>query len=179
MARLTKALVAAPGRVAAMAGVALGYALLFLWLSGDIDGGGSGWQLAFPAWERALETRGAWRFEPVGLIELGPWVWTFSPINTLIALALGLLLGANLVGLWLRRRVGTLCPIRRPGGGGLAALPALPALLAGGACCAPLLAIWIGLPIAGGLAVLSPWLVPLSFAGLALALWRLAVAFPG
>lgn len=168
------ALLARPASRAVIAAVALGYGLLYLWLSGDIAGGGhGGLHLAFPAWERALESRGPLRFEPVGRLELGPWIWTFSPLDTLIALGLGALLGANLAGAWQLRRRARQCPVTAPAGG---LLGGLPALLAGGACCAPLLVIWLGLPIAGGLAVLAPWLVPLSCLALLLGLWRLAVA---
>ncbi|ATJ83922.1 hypothetical protein ACFPTY_12905 [Halomonas beimenensis] len=173
MVRLLGALLSRPASLAVILGTALGYALLYLWLVGDIAGGGrGGLRLAFPAWERAFESRGALRFEPVGLIELGPWVWTFSPLDTLIALGLGGLLGANLAGLWRLRRAARQCPVKPPSG---ALLAGLPALLAGGACCAPLLVIWLGLPIAGSLAVLAPWLVPLSCLALLLGLWRLAV----
>ncbi|MDR5865534.1 hypothetical protein [Halomonas koreensis] len=172
VARLLGALLSRPASLALILGVGLGYGLLYLWLVGDIAGGGSGFRLAFPAWERAFELRGAWRFEPVGILELGPWIWTFSPLNTLIALGLGTLLGLDLAAARRLRRVARQCPVTAPTGGLLAGLSAL---LAGGACCAPLLAIWLGLPLAGGLAVLAPWLVPLAYAALALGLWRLAV----
>lgn len=175
LARLLVALFSRPATLAILLGVALTYALLFLWLSGDIAGGGQGGlHLAFPAWERAFESRGVLRFEPVGLIELGPWVWTFSPLDTLIALGIGLLLGGNLAGLWLVRQAPAACTIRAPSVGGLAALPAL---LAGGACCAPLVVIWLGLPIAGSLAVLAPWLIPLSCLALLVGLARLAAHY--
>ncbi|MBB3232359.1 hypothetical protein [Halomonas stenophila] len=173
LARLLAALFSRPATLAMMAATALGYALLFLWLSGDIAGGGRGdVRLSITAWHRMFESRGPLRFEPVGLVELGPWVWTLSPLDTLIALGLGLLLGGNLAGLWLSRRAPAACPRRAPASGGLAALPAL---LAGGACCAPLLVVWLGLPIAGGLAVLAPWLIPLAYLALLLGLVRLAV----
>ncbi|RTR07098.1 hypothetical protein [Halomonas nitroreducens] len=173
LARLLAALFSRPATLAMMAATTLGYALLFLWLSGDIAGGGRGGvHLSLTAWQRMFESRGPLRFEPVGLVELGPWVWTFSPLDTLIALGLGLLLGGNLAGLWLARREPAACPRRAPRAAGLAALPAL---LAGGACCAPLLVVWLGLPIAGGLAVLAPWLIPLACLVLLLGLVRLAI----
>ena len=172
LARLLAVLVSRPATLALMTTTSLGYALLFLWLSGDIAGGGRGGvHLSLTAWQRMFESRGALRFEPVGLVELGPWVWTFSPLDTLIALGLGLLLGGNLAGLWLARRAPAACPRRGPHVAGLAALPAL---LVGGACCVPLLAVWLGLPIAGGLAVLAPWLIPLAYLALLLGLVRLA-----
>lgn len=53
-------------------------------------------------------------------------------------------------------------------------LPALLALLAGGACCAPLLLIWLGLPIAGAVAGIAPVLIPASALLLVAGLWGLA-----
>ncbi len=141
-------------------GVALVYGALFLWLIGDLGGGGGGGLRAtFPAWARVWEARGPFHFEPVGLIEAGPLVWTFSPVNTLLAGGLGLLLGTNLVLGWRLRRVSRACGWQASGS---TFLSSLPALLAGGACCAPLALIWLGLPLAGALASLTPWLIPLA-----------------
>lgn len=143
--------------------VAVIYASLTLWLSGDIAGGGTGGiDARFPAWARLFEARAAFRFEPVGLITLGPLVWTFSPLNTLLALLLGSLVGLNAVGAWRVWRGPGRCALRRTRTGLMPALAPLPALLAGGACCAPLVVIWLGLPIAGALAGIAPWLVPLG-----------------
>lgn len=141
-------------------GVALVYGGLFLWLTGDLGGGGGGGLHAtFPSWERVWEARGPFHFEPVGLIEAGPLVWTFSPVNTLVAWGLGLLLGTNLVLAWRLRRVSRVCGWQASG---TTLLSSLPALLAGGACCAPLVLIWLGLPLAGALASMTPWLIPLA-----------------
>lgn len=154
------------------------YMLLYLWLTGDIAGGGAGgWQSVFPAWERAFQMRGPFQFEPVGLITLGALVWTFSPLNTLFAATLGGLVGLNAVaGLWLWRTPRQ-CGL---GGSRTGLLAAIPALLAGGACCAPIVLIWLGLPIAGVLTSLTPLLVPVALlllvAGLWLSLRRLAKA---
>lgn len=160
----------------ALAGIALGYTLLYLWLSGDLAGGGQGgvWAI-FPAWARILEARAPFRFEPVGLIELGPLVWTFSPLNLLLALLLGLLVGLNGVAAWRLWRAPRTCGLR---GSGLGLLGSLPALLAGGACCAPLLLVWLGLPLAGALAGLSSWLLPLALLLLSLGLWVMTRRLP-
>ncbi|MBB3185562.1 hypothetical protein FHR95_003152 [Halomonas fontilapidosi] len=159
------------GLVGAMA---LGYGGLYLWLTGDLGGGGSGvLQATFPAWERVWETRSPFYFEPVGLIEAGPLVWTFSPVNTLFALGLGLLLGTNLVLAWRLRRVSRACGWQASGS---TFLSGLPALLAGGACCAPLVLIWLGLPLAGALASITPWLIPLATLLLLASLAYLAMA---
>ncbi|MCL7940247.1 hypothetical protein M8009_08025 [Halomonas sp. ATCH28] len=143
-----------------VATVGLVYGGLYLWLIGDLGGGGTGGLHAvFPAWERVWETRGPFHFEPVGLIEAGPLVWTFSPINSLLAWGLGMLLGTNLTLGWRLRRASRACGWQASGSSFLSSLPAL---LAGGACCAPLALIWLGLPLAGALASLTPWLIPLA-----------------
>lgn len=143
--------------------IALTYALLYLWLSGDIAGGGTGGiDARFPAWARLFEARAAFRFEPVGLITLGPLVWTFSPLNTLLAVFMGGLVGLNAAAGWRVWHAPRQCRLREGRSGMLTTLAALPALLAGGACCAPLLLIWLGLPIAGTVAGVAPWLIPLS-----------------
>lgn len=143
-----------------LSSVALAYAGLFLWLTGDLGGGGSGGlHSTFPAWERVWQARGPFHFEPVGLIDIGPFIWTFSPVNTLVAWGLGLLLGTNLALGWRLRRVPRACGWQASGS---TFLSSLPALLAGGACCAPLVLIWLGLPLAGALASISPWLIPLA-----------------
>ncbi|SFT39555.1 hypothetical protein [Halomonas saccharevitans] len=150
LAALRDALVGRPRDAALVGGVGLAYAGLYLWVIGDLGpGGGGGLAARFPAWERVWQARGPLYFEPVGLIEAGPWIWTFSPLNTLLGLVLG----------WRLRHGTRHCPWRAPGGPLLAALPAL---LAGGACCAPMVLIWLGLPLAGVLIPVLPWLLPLA-----------------
>lgn len=157
-----------------VASVALGYGGLYLWMIGDLGGGGAGGlHVAFPAWERVWEARGPFHFEPVGLVEAGPLVWTFSPVNTLVAWGLGLLLGTNLALGWRLRRVSRACGWQASGS---TFLSSLPALLAGGACCAPLALIWLGLPLAGALASITPWLIPLATLLLLASLAYLAMA---
>lgn len=158
-----------PGPAVQVLAATLGYAVIYLWLTGDLAGGGDGIRAHFPAWARAFESRGTLQFEPVGLIMLGPLVWTFSPINTGLALLVGGLVGLNAAAGWLAWRAPAHCPIPRAG-----LLASLSALLTGGACCAPLLLVWLGLPVAGAVAVLAPLLIPVSLVLLMISLWRLA-----
>lgn len=170
--QLLAAILSRPGTRYAAILVALGYAGLYLWLTGDIAGGGfGGVHASFPAWERALESRSAFQFEPVGLITLGILVWTFSPMNTLLATAMGLLMGLNVAAGWLAWRAPRAC---RPRGASAGLFASIPALLAGGACCAPLILIWLGLPIAGAVASITPVLIPVALLLLLAGLWRMA-----
>lgn len=180
LAALRDALVGRPRNAVLVGGCGLAYAALYLWMIGDLGpGGGGGLAAHFPAWDRVWQARGPFHFEPVGMIEVGPWVWTFSPLNTLLGLGIGLLLGGNLVLGWRVRRAAIHCAWHPPGGSLLAALPAL---LAGGACCAPMVLIWLGLPLAGVLSPLLPWLLPLAvlllLASLATLARRLAASTP-
>lgn len=169
LVRVILRMLSRPATVVAVSGIMAVYTLLYLWLTGDIAGDGmGGWQAAFPAWARAFQTRGPFQFEPVGLIGLGALVWTFSPFNTLIAATLGLLVGLNVVAGWWLWRTPRQCGL---GGTSTGLLGVIPALLAGGACCAPLALIWLGLPIAGVLASLTPLLVPVALLLLVAGLW--------
>ncbi|MCE8041525.1 hypothetical protein HOP60_05055 [Halomonas daqingensis] len=170
--RVVWLLLSRPGTASAVAAIMVLYALLYLWLTGDIMGGGhGGWLALFPAWERVWELRGPFQFEPVGLFFLGRVVWTFSPVNTLLALVVGLLVGLNVMAGWRVWRSPQHCSLSA---GSTGLLGALPALLAGGACCAPLLLIWLGLPFAGALASLAPMLLPVAVLLLLLGLWSAA-----
>ncbi|EPC01141.1 hypothetical protein L861_11240 [Litchfieldella anticariensis FP35 = DSM 16096] len=171
MLALSAILLGRPGSRAVIGLVAVGYALLYLWLTGDIAGGGSGAHVSFPAWERVFEWRAPFQFEPVGLLALGPLMWTFSPVNAFLALAVGALVGLNVTAGWLAWRMPQTCRVRSAGVGLFAAVPAL---LAGGACCAPLVLIWLGLPIAGAVASIAPLLIPVAIALLLAGLWGLA-----
>ncbi len=110
--------------------------------------------------ERALEARGRFLFEALGLIQLGTVVLLLSPLNLAIGALLGGLLGANVHGIASLQSGGRACAMPRGGQAG-ALSGSLPALLAGGACCAPTLLL-IGVPGIAAVAGLLPWLLPLS-----------------
>lgn len=153
--------------VAASAGLA--YALAYLYLIGDVDQEtGGAWGVVFGELGAWTERRGLLHFEPILLLELGPIVWLFSPLNLLLGIVMGSLLAGNLHGAWHLWRRPDLCTLafeneadaNVAAGGGLVA--ALPAMLAGGACCAPSLLLLLGMPGLGVFAGLFGWLMPLS-----------------
>jgi hypothetical protein len=149
---------------AASLAAGVGYAVFYLYAVGDVDVGGP------PAWnvatvemtiERVLAARVPFQFEAVAMMEAGVVVLLLSPLNILMAVLLGMLLAANLHGaLYLHGN-----PRCRAGAGG-ALGGAMPALLAGGACCAPSLILLLGVPGLGAFSALFPWLVPLSIVAL-------------
>ncbi len=162
-------------RLAALVGV--GYALLYLYLLGDLDrAAGGAWGVTLGEPGRWLDRRGLMQFEPIVLFRFGAVLWLFSPVNVAIAASLGALLAVNLEGAWQLWRRPMTCALRsgrqtgRTAGGG-GALAALPALLAGGACCAPSLLLLLGAPSLGAFAGLFGWLVPVSLLLLLASRW--------
>lgn len=148
------------------------YGLFYLWAIGDITFYGPpawGGYIAELSLDRALSARSTLMFEAVAVLEAGYLVWLVSPVNLLVAGVLCGLLAANIHGaLWIRAH-----PVacRRGQGGTLAA--ALPALFAGGACCAPSLILLLGIPGLGAFAALFGWLVPISIVALGLSrIWQ-------
>lgn len=138
------------------------YFLAYLFAVGDIDlAAASGWggRTVPVTLERILAMRQPFQFEAVALLDVGRVVVLLSPGNVAVAGLLGALLGANVHGaLDLRRRPASCDPYVRAGG--LAG--AVPALLAGGACCAPGLLLLLGIPALGAFAAFFGWLIPLS-----------------
>lgn len=153
------------------------YLLLYLVALGDLSFDGTlrafdGWLVpgAGELWTRA---RVPFQFEAIGVVELPFAIWLVSPLNMLIGFALGALVGLQLA----LTRVALLCTrscgIRPPVG----LLAALPALLAGHACCAPALFILLSLQVTATMMTLISITIPLTFLLLAIGVgvtWRYA-----
>ncbi len=146
------------------------YALTYLYALGDIDvvaRSAWAWRVGDLAPRTLLAMRAPLRFEPIAIADLGHLAVLVSPMNLVVALLLGTLLALNIQGMIHLLRRPAQC---RPGAAsGL--MGALPALVAGGACCAPSLVLLIGMPALSGLAAFSGWLVPLSLTLLAMGRW--------
>lgn len=141
------------------------YITAYLFTVGDIGIGryGRGWQVVESPFIRMIEMRRAFQFEAIAMAELERMILFISPGNLLIAATLGSLLALNIDGI-LDLRERTVCSV--PGRLGTSA-GALPALLAGGACCAPGILLLIGIPGLGVFIGLFAWLIPLSIVILA------------
>jgi hypothetical protein len=162
---------------AALAG--LGYAALYLYAIGDFSltpPPAWDWRIGELSLDRLLSSRGPFQFEALAIAEAGYAVLLISPLNLLVTAMLGGLLAANIHGaLYLRANPG----ICRPRRGGLIA-SAAPALLAGGACCAPSLLLILGIPALGAFSAFFGWLVPLSLVALGLnRIWQHWQGAPG
>lgn len=121
-----------------------------------------------PDWgSLAFRQRGPFLFEPIGVLHLAPLVIFLSIPNLAIALALGLLVGANVAASY----YGFHALGMRGVGGVHALIGTIPALISGAACCVPTLILVIGLQLTATLATVWSWLVPLSALLLIISLW--------
>lgn len=101
---------------------------------------------------------GQFSYEAIAFIELGVITWVFSPLNTALGLGIAALVGVNLAVTHLAVTQPAACGI----GAGSGVLASLPALLAGGACCGPVIAIALGIQMGGVLLTVYSWLLPAS-----------------
>ena len=143
------------------AGIGFLYGAIYLVGVGDLTfDRGAGWflQTGVVTLERITSMRSPFLFEGIALAEAGWWVILVSPLNLLLAGILGVLLAVNLHGaitLWREPRA---CGLSSAG----SASGAVPALLAGSACCAPSLLLLLGMPSLGVLAAFFGYLIPVS-----------------
>ena len=143
--------------------IAAAYLILFLVVVADltIDGvwrpvsgfGTSDWL------NLVLRQRAPFQFEAVAVLE-APWlVWLVSPINIGIGLTLGLVTGLQIALVRIAKDCAVACGLS-PATGILAGLPGL---LAGSACCAPLLFVLLGVQVTASLVTLMGLLIPAAF----------------
>ena len=117
--------------------------------------------------ELAFRRRGPFLFEPVGVLHLAPFAIFLSIPNLAIALALGLLVAANVAASYYGFHA-----LGMRGTRGLHALiGTIPALISGAACCVPTLILVIGLQLTATVTAVWSWLVPVSALLLAVSLW--------
>ena len=113
-----------------------------------------------PGWSDMIwRTRGPFHFEPVGMLEAPFVVWLLSPVNLVIGAVLGALTGVQIALVRVARRCAVQCGLSPLTG----VLAGLPGLLAGTACCAPLLFLLLGVQVTAGLLTLMGLMVPIAF----------------
>lgn len=139
-------------------GVAAVYLILFLVALQDISLGGRGVELLVADWTRVFDRRSAFTFEPVARLTLPGVTILVSPLNVLIGIVVALLAGLNLAVTWLSFRQPRACDFNRSTG----ILASVPALLAGGACCAPAVILVLGLQLSSLMVATFQVLIPLS-----------------
>lgn len=121
-----------------------------------------------PDWRNlAFRSRGPFLFEPIGVLEIAPLVVFLSIPNLLIAIVLGLLVGANIAASYYGFHALGMRGLR----GVHALIGTIPALISGAACCVPTLILVIGLQLTATVAAVWSWLVPISAVLLVASLW--------
>ena len=113
---------------------------------------------------------GRFVFEPIAIVDVWLIRLLFSPINAVIGAGLGLLVGVNL-GL---SYLAIVQPKRCGLGASSGVMASVPAVLAGGACCAPVVLIVLGITAGGTLLAVISWLLPLGVLLLIVSLFYLA-----
>lgn len=134
------------------------YWVLFLVALQDISLGGEGLRFLSTELSRMFERTGTFTFEPVAQLTLPGVTILISPLNMLIGLSIALLAGLNLAVTYLAFRQPKACRFNRSTG----ILASLPALLAGGACCAPAVILILGLQLSSLMVAVFQVLIPLS-----------------
>ncbi len=151
------------GRQITLAMVGLAYAGIYLYAVGDLDLGTwepVAWQVAADPWALMFQARGPWYFEAVARLRAGWASLLVAPLNIAIAFVLGALVAVNAGLAWHMVRTPRACATGAPTTGVLAAVPAL---LAGSACCGPALLLALGIPATATLIGVFGMLVPLAF----------------
>ncbi len=150
--------------------VALVYLVVFQVAVGDltIDGAARPVStLVVANWEGLLfRTRAPFQFEALAVLEAPFLVWLVSPMNITIGMMLGLLTGLQIALVRIARRCAVACGLS-PATGVLAGLPGL---LAGSACCTPILLILLGVQATASLVTLMGLLIPAAVVFLLLGL---------
>ena len=113
---------------------------------------------------------GPFMHRPIALLELWVVVWEFSPLNTLLGLGIALLVGLNLGLSYLAITQPRACGMSASAG----AFASIPALLAGSACCAPVIFLVLGIQASGILLAGFQLLLPVSVVLLLVTLLYLA-----
>lgn len=121
-----------------------------------------------PGWRALLfRQRGAFLFEPIGALYLGPLVLFLSIPNLAIGFMLGVLVAANIAVSYYDFRALGMQGVR----GLYALVGTIPALISGAACCVPTLILVAGLQLTATLAAVWSLLVPVSAVLLVGSLW--------
>lgn len=141
--------------------VTVGYAMVYLWAIADLtvqSTGGIAVDVVAP-FDRAFQ-RGPGRFayEGIAIVDLGIARYIFSPVNTAVGLGMGALVGVSFALSYLASVRPASCGVGASSG----VLAAIPAALSGGACCAPVLFIVLGVTATGVTLTIVTWLLPIS-----------------
>jgi len=159
---LVTGLLARPGTLLLFLAVTVAYLTAFLIVMQDFTfnfgAGFSSFFVAEPLTRMFEPGPGQFQYEAIAVFEIGVGTWVFSPINTAIGLFISVLVGLNLALSYLAVTQPRSCGIET----GTGVLSAIPALLAGSACCGPVIFLVIGIQAGGVILTAFQWLLPVA-----------------
>lgn len=106
-----------------------------------------------------FRSTGSFQFEPIYRIIIPPVSIFISPVNILIGLILGTLVGINVLLIYLLLNSPKSCKISESAG----LVSSVPAIISGTACCGPIIFIIFGIQATGLIISVFQILIPLSF----------------
>ncbi len=143
------------------------YLLLFQFATSELALHGRFQNLTFFAladWQAIMfEARVPFQFEPIAIVEGPFFTWLLSPLNIGIGVMLGGLTGTQIALTNVARKCSTSCGLNRATG----LLAGLPGLLAGSACCAPIIFVLLGVQLTASIVTVMGLMVPIAFVLLA------------
>ncbi|GEM_PF-407964 len=159
--RATRVVVGRLDGLAVAVVTAFGYLLAYLWMTDHLQfrsGTGLSWFVVADPTSRLFDRRGPFSFEPIAVLEFGVGTLLVSPVDLALGLTLAVLVGLNLAFATLAAVQPASCGFGAGAGFGAA----VPALLSGSVCCAPMLILILGIQASGTLLTVLPWLLPVG-----------------
>ena len=144
--------------------VAAVYLVGYLWLTQHLSfttgaaAGGFDLLVVDDPLSRTFERRGPLQYESIAVLTLGPATLLFAPINAVVGGAIAGLVGLNVALSYLAIVQPAACGFRA----GAGVFAAVPALLSGSACCAPVILLVIGIQASTALLTVFAWLLPIG-----------------
>ena len=148
------------------AGITGLYLILFLIALQEISLGGHGFSFVCVDWAQMLDRTGTVTFEAIAMVTVPGLTIIISPLNILIGLVISVLVGLNLMITYIAYYQPRACSFNRSTG----VLASFPALLAGGACCAPAIILILGIQVSSLMMTVFQVLIPVAIALLLLTL---------
>jgi hypothetical protein len=109
--------------------------------------------------ELILRQRVPFQFEAVAVVSLPGAIWLLSPANLAIGLILGGLTGLQIALIGVARQCARACGLHPASG----LISGLPGLLAGSACCAPVLFVLLGFQVTAAAVTTMSLMIPAAF----------------
>lgn len=140
--------------------LALAYLVVFLIALQNITGTSGAFSLIVVDPAAMFRRTGFLLFDAFAVLQTPLFTWLVAPLNIAMGLVLSFLVGLNLTLSWVAWRQPRICSVH----GSVGSVGLLPALLAGGACCAPTILLVLGIQASAALMTTVQWLIPLAFA---------------